>query len=278
MANKKKTYKIIVSLLVAAMLALGLSGCKEEKTNLGSSEPFTVDTPFATIACPGSDMGAVYSRIQDGTKYTVKFYGKIGGDTEYHLFDIWFSNSEEQSVGRIKTKDDTEVYVGVTVYPLENDENHAEAETNAVYAMQELLNSILENFIWVESNQQSSETEPLFVEDIVIDTPYIPLTYPGKWKDMLFVEEYADGAIHQVEFYGMLPEKDTQHLFTIQFGVEGDGKLGVVYDENGEKVPVNLILGVFIPDEEWTDEEKQTIYAMQEDLNSLIDNLTIELD
>ena len=73
----------------------------------------------------------------------------------------------------------------------------------------------------------------------------------------------------------MLPEKALQHLFTIQFGVDGDTRLGTVYNEDGYEIPVNLILGVFNPDNRWTEEEKQTIYAMQEGLNDLINSLDL---
>lgn len=106
------------------------------------------------------------------------------------------------------------------------------------------------------------ETEDPENAVFVIESSFGDLTYPERWKDQIRTENAEDS----VTFYGTVPGKTEQKLFSIEYG-ESDGYLlgsldGVnVYIVNNDN---------FDFDSSWTDEEKDEVYAMQEDFNTIL--------
>ena len=96
----------------------------------------------------------------------------------------------------------------------------------------------------------------------VIESSVGDPTYPARWKDRVRTEDAEDS----VTFYGTVPGKPEQKLFSIEYG-QSDGYLigsldGVdVYIVNNDN---------FDFDSSWTDDEKDEVYAMQEDFNSIL--------
>ncbi len=280
---KKKTVGItILCLVIVALLAMILLITINQKDvpemQESSFELIPVSTPYCTLRMPGNFRDMLLTTIDDGDPYTVRFYGQMNEENPLPLFDIWFSESEtEESIGCIHAADQTLVYVGLTTYEVEIPDAWSEEEKNTVYAMQEVLNDILENMNWAETEEAPMLQATEESAAIIIDTPYIPLTYPIKWIDYLELEESSSGEMYQVDFFGQVVNKEAQHLFTIQFGAESDLTIGVVYNEAEGIIPVNVIVGTYFPDNTWTEDEKNIIYAMREDLNYLIEHMAIEM-
>ena len=97
-----------------------------------------------------------------------------------------------------------------------------------------------------------------------IETPYGTLRYPQKWQAFTRTEENGNA----VSFYGWVEGKSEQPLFTLQFG-EGDGYLLGTLDGTG----VFIVDNVPVFDETWSDAEKETVSAMQEDLDVIVQDL-----
>lgn len=110
-------------------------------------------------------------------------------------------------------------------------------------------------------------------EAIEISTKYGPLLYPLEWEKNLRTE-VVDSDVYKVEFYGTVEGKTEQHLFDLLFnGTEGYN-LGTLTTETGEAVQINIESYDFELDDSWTEDEKFTLYAMQEDINYTIGMLS----
>lgn len=110
-------------------------------------------------------------------------------------------------------------------------------------------------------------------EAIEIVTKYGTLLYPKEWESNLRTE-IVDSDVYKVEFYGTVEGKTEQHLFDLLFnGTEGYN-LGTLTTETGEAVQINIESYDFEFDDSWAEDEKFTLYAMQEDINYTIGMLS----
>ena len=109
-------------------------------------------------------------------------------------------------------------------------------------------------------------------KDFEIETPHCTLYYPAKWKEQVRIET-VEGNAFRVEFYGQVEGKEEQHLFDIAFGGEEGYTLGHLITKDDSKIAVNIVSYDFAPGEGWQDAEANIIYAMQEDINYIIDKL-----
>lgn len=110
-------------------------------------------------------------------------------------------------------------------------------------------------------------------EAIEISTKYGTLLYPKEWESNLRTE-IVDSDVYKVEFYGTVEGKTEQHLFDLLFnGTEGYN-LGTLKTESGEDVAINIVSYDFELDDSWAEDEKFTLYAMQEDINYTIGMLS----
>lgn len=129
-----------------------------------------------------------------------------------------------------------------------------------------------------DSDKESEETQktPVSIDDEqlhasgAIATPYLTLYYDTALVDNLGVVR-STGTPYVLEFYAVLEGKQEQRLFDIVFGVT-DGNLGVIKTDAGETT-VSMVIYTFQPDESWAQGEIDTILAMQEASNDLIDQL-----
>ena len=106
-------------------------------------------------------------------------------------------------------------------------------------------------------------------EAIEIATKYGTLLYPLEWEKNLRTE-VVDKEEYKVEFYGTVEGKKEQHLFDLFFNGEKGYNLGTLTTEAGEAVQINIESYDFELDDSWTEDEKFTLYAMQEDINYTI--------
>ena len=109
---------------------------------------------------------------------------------------------------------------------------------------------------------------------LAIETPYGTLYYPDKWAGSLrSEEEKTDGGI-TIKFYGTVNEKE-EILYMIMFGCETDNSfpVGTISGESFENVQVNVELSDFTPDSSWSQDAVDTMCAMQESVNYIIEKL-----
>ncbi len=107
-----------------------------------------------------------------------------------------------------------------------------------------------------------------------IDTPRGQLYYPAKWTENLTVtqEETADAV--KISFSARIAGKDYP-LFQIVIGADSGFQVGQITDGNGTTYPVHLHMEELPMYEELTEEQQNTLFAMQEDANYLISYLNL---
>ena len=107
-----------------------------------------------------------------------------------------------------------------------------------------------------------------------IQTPYFALYYPEALTDLLVVAKTEDDPF-TLEFYAMLENRPEQRIFDIRLSETIEGNMGIVEAEDA-RVYVDLTFYQFSPDDGWTKDEINTILAMQEAANEMINSLNRE--
>lgn len=128
----------------------------------------------------------------------------------------------------------------------------------------------------VENKEESAELYSEDVKAFKIETPYCDLLYPEKWKNIVETEIVSVDGVEEVQFWAKLEGKDKVHLFDIIFGGESN-EVGTLEIEDGEAVTVNVVSYEFEEDDSWTEDEKEIIYSLLEDINYILLQLE-ELD
>lgn len=123
------------------------------------------------------------------------------------------------------------------------------------------------------SNQdQKQNAEAELAEDIVISTDYGALHYPTYWKEYVNIQQKQKEDVITVTFQTEIEDKDCT-LFEILIG-DCDGTIvGSLEDADGVQRNVYLKAAELPETIDMSEDEESRFYAMQEDLNYLIDNL-----
>ena len=104
-----------------------------------------------------------------------------------------------------------------------------------------------------------------------IKTPYLTLYFDEALADHVSVVQ-KEGTPYTLEFYAVLDEKPKQHIFDITLGTGSNGNIGILDTDLGE-VPAGMVMYPFEPGRSWTQDEINTVLAVQEAANGLIDQL-----
>lgn len=148
-----------------------------------------------------------------------------------------------------------------------------------------LLALLLALLLWLElgakSTGQPAADAPLEDTEVLqtpsaeeadnMDNPYVPLYFDQAFSDHLVVIRES-GPPYRLAVYCALEGRPNTLLFDISFGEGADGNLGAIR-AGEETVPVSMVIYTFTPDSSWTQAETDTIYAMQEVANDLIDQI-----
>ena len=110
------------------------------------------------------------------------------------------------------------------------------------------------------------------LEDMVIDTEYGDLYYPEQWEEYLKTEQNMSNDSLQVFFSAHLGDKDFP-MFQVTIGESEDTKVGELTDDSGTKRGVYMNVPELEGLDDLSEAEQHQIYAMQEDLNYVIDHL-----
>lgn len=87
--------------------------------------------------------------------------------------------------------------------------------------------------------------------------------------------EQVEGDVYTIQFFATIEGKEDAHIFDIVLGGEEGYTLGYLKAED-DQISVNVVSYDFELGEDWTDEEKNTVYTMSEDVNYIIGMLQKE--
>lgn len=227
-------------------------------------EGVSVQTPYGVIYYPDNFGDTLYVIERNEGIYTLEFYGRLENKIEQALFDLSFGANVANPLGVMMADDGSRVVVGYTIHEIEADASWSQEEYDILLSMQESVNDVLGHI----------KLEPISYEvsSIVINTAYGPVSYPAKWQDNLVVE-YLNDDPYIVEFYGQLPEKEKQLLFSFTYNDNESGAIVVINDAEGNRIALHLSVSELDFDNSWSEEEMNVLYSMQEGLNDVIDSL-----
>ena len=77
-----------------------------------------------------------------------------------------------------------------------------------------------------------------------------------------------------VDFYALLPDHDPALLFTVVFETANGHASGVITAENGSQTDLAIVIHDLELIGDWSDGEIDIVYAMQEDMNYLLNMLS----
>lgn len=128
--------------------------------------------------------------------------------------------------------------------------------------------------IAVEHTAGSVESAPTVeeLEESKIETAYGTLYYPKQWEEYVTTEQQENGDTIVVSFVATL-HNINYRLFEVTIGGTEGAAAGELTDAKGTKRTVYMQVYELEEDPNLTDSEQNRLYAMQEDLNYLIDHL-----
>lgn len=110
------------------------------------------------------------------------------------------------------------------------------------------------------------------LNSMAVATDYGELLYPEQWGDYLLTSQDWDGENLQVSFSASINDVEIP-MFRVTIGNCEDTLVGQLTDGSGTTRDVFMAVFEIEQNDELSSEEQQRVYAMQEDLNYLIDHL-----
>lgn len=110
------------------------------------------------------------------------------------------------------------------------------------------------------------------LEESKIETAYGTLYYPKQWEEYVTTEQQENGDTIVVSFVATL-HNTSYRLFEVTIGGTEGAAAGELTDNGGTKRTVYMQVDELEGDPALTATEQNRLYAMQEDLNYLIDHL-----
>lgn len=239
-----------------------------------------IQTPHCTLSYPEelADHLLVLNTCEE--PYTLEFYAVMEEKQELRLFDLSFSETSG-NMGNIVTSNG-EVFLNITIYTLEMDETWSEGEITTAYAMQDVVNEIVEQLQPKAENEQPGNPEISqqpneggTMHNLEIETPHCTLYYPAQWANTVSIEhDDSQAGVYKVYIYSRMAGLENQLLFSIYFGGDEGDQLGAVMSSEGIPVPVYLLMNP-LQLEGLSDQEVELLCTMQEAANELIGRLPL---
>lgn len=256
------------------------------ETIAAPAEDLAIETPYCTLYYPGDWVPFLTVEKTEGEIYSVKFTATLEGEKLQELFTIRFG-SRDDAVGAIRTPEGEQVPISLDIADIQPDDSWSDTDINIAFNMQEALNDVmavlpLEELSQAPAAQSGTPSQeetvpaetlpPEMAEDMAIDTPHGELHYPSKWADDLTTRiDEMNG--YTVAFYCSMEGHEDVYLFAVHFGGGQGSYVKTVWDGNGNSVDIRLSVTELSLDDTWTQEESDVAYAMQEDLNYLLEKL-----
>lgn len=268
---------LLVVLVVLTIVALvGLGGNEPDSNPGGTTGPtqsnqqdqdHILKTPYGEIVFPEKLAKHLKVDRTETPELQLDFIAELDSGKEQKLFSLRFGAPEAPAVGQLVSGDGVVVGVYVTIYKFSPDDSWKTDEVALVTEMQEALNDVMQSLDPAPLGTQNPGTQ----EDVVIETPYGNLYFPGQWTEELktTVDE-SDG--YEVVFQGVINGHDAIPLFAVNFGGSKGTEVHTVCTENN--VPVFVRLRTFeLEMDDWSAVDQATARAMQEDLNHMLAKL-----
>lgn len=116
------------------------------------------------------------------------------------------------------------------------------------------------------------DTDVLQAEDIAIHTEYGDLHYSAQWKEFLLTEQSTKGETVEVVFSAQINDESFP-LFNIVIGNEDGNPAGTILADDGTQRNVYVHMKEIVESDTLNEDEQNRLYAMQEDINYLLDSL-----
>jgi hypothetical protein len=107
---------------------------------------------------------------------------------------------------------------------------------------------------------------------VLVTTQYGELYYQEQWEAYMKVEQVQNQNVLQVRFKTEINGNEYA-LFTLEIGGGSGAKIGQLTDSRGTKRDVNVTVHPIAEDLPLTTEEANRVYAMQEEINYIIQYL-----
>lgn len=291
--------------LAVVMLLVCVSGCRRENTPDASTESaeselteptlmssvettddLMIDTPYATVCYPEEYESYLLLEHEEGEIYRLHFTAEITREKIVPLFTLLLNCDPSQALGRFKAQNGQWINVGIESPDFIPDESWTDSEISRVYAMKDALNHVL-SALRIEALPSAPNTdetqgttattyelpsEEEQTEPMEIPTPYGNLYYPAKWEGFLRTQEMQE-EVFSLQFICALDTQKEIGLFTIYFGGDQGAYVTELPDGEGGMVSVRLEVDTLQLPESMPEEEKDIVFAMQEDLNFLLQHI-----
>lgn len=273
--KKKSKLPLIIGILVVCLAAAGVGAWfflgpqAQSSTESGQVDSVKIRTPYGDILLEETWVPYLRYELTKGDVTVLAFSAQIG-ESDVKLFDLQFG-TEENLAGYLTADSGERVPVGVVVHEIVPADSWSQENADLAYMMQDAVNTVLEQ-LGVENvlTESPEETEAVGTEESV-ETGFGTLTYTDFWNGGLRIAE-EEG---RISGFGTVPGKPELKLFEISVGGDGETSAGMYTDENGQQVPVFLTVPELTVDADWTEEEQRAIYAMQNVLNDILDQLEL---
>ena len=107
---------------------------------------------------------------------------------------------------------------------------------------------------------------------VIVSTPYGNLQYQDQWHEFMYVEQVQDGENVVVTFSAKF-ENGQYPLFALTIGSMGEEPAAMITDAAGVQRGVYVQMMEILESDTLTDTEQNRVYAMQEDINYVIENI-----
>lgn len=123
-----------------------------------------------------------------------------------------------------------------------------------------------------QNDKGQKQVDDAVKDCIVVNTKYGVLYYPDQWTECVQINQSATDNALTVSFDAVINDRQYP-LFDVVIGQDDGAEVGQLTDNSGATHTVYLHVDELQKDPSLTDGEQNRLYAMQEDVNYLIDNL-----
>ncbi len=132
---------------------------------------------------------------------------------------------------------------------------------------------IITAMVWIGISARKRANEEQVVS-FQIETPFMTLEYPMRWEGKIQTRWIGNDQNGRMVFSTKLDRQEVVELFKIHFNEDAQIPVGVLNTEEKKDVYIGFSFAEISFDESWTEDEKNELYAMQEDVNFIIQQLS----
>lgn len=223
-----------------------------------------IETPYCILNFPRQWENYLDVTVTEDTPCRAIFSCKFSEEKMFPLFEIGFNSPEGQIQGAVTTDGVNSVKVSYLPYETVRQNDMGDEEWEIYTAMQACATDMISRIPF--ANDLHGGT----VEDVVIETPYKNLTFPGRWADYLDVRT-DEGGDYTLHFHAAFPDGQLVRLFSLTFS-----------QENTKGVPCQMADGtefwvivdkVDLREQELRQDRMSVALQMQEQLRTVMESL-----